>query len=315
MKARWILASAAAPLLAAPALGQSLCELPVTTYLTDGDGVALDGSLDVELRFYVEPGEDTPPAECRSFSAVSVINGWMRVSVDVCSPPVAGDCGAFALTDILRDADGLWVGVEVGGEELGPRLPIGAVPFAVQAADANTLQGAGPDAFEASGAIADHAANPDAHHSSTSDGIHITPGSVTIGDTAINDGEVDFGAAADDELTAEMVQTLTGGGDADALHMHPAGHGGGGGGCYVAVGLASCGEGYSAMYTGAYVDSVTQYSNAVTQSHYCLADAAVDRFHPDAGHLNRDLMTTGGLSGNERPILIDDRLLCAMCCP
>jgi hypothetical protein len=44
--------------------------------------------------------------------------------------------------------------------------------------------------------------------------------------TALNDGSLDLGAAVDDELTASMVQTLTGGGLADSLHNHTADGGG-----------------------------------------------------------------------------------------
>ena len=299
----------------APLLAQPLCELPVSAYLTDSAGTPLDGLLDVELRFYLESGDEAPAAECRSFASVPVSDGWMRIPVDACSPPAADDCGALALADVLRGAGGLWVGVEFDGEELGPRHPIGAVPFAVQAADANTLQGSGPDAFEPTGAIADHAANPDAHHSSTSDGIHITPGSVTVGDTVVEDGEVDFGAAADDELTAEMVQTLTGGGDADALHMHPAGHGAGGGGCYIAWGTQTCGGDYSLMYAGTMLSSVSLWSSGVASNPLCVDDTAIESYPSTAGYMTRLMMTNGTGSSGEVPALTTDRLLCAMCCP
>ena len=152
---------------------QPTCELPVSAYVTDDSGTPLDGALDVELQFFVDADPGAPPTECRSFAAASLNQGWLRVSVDVCSPPDAGDCGAAALSDVLRSADGLWVAVVVDGDELGPRLPVGAVPYAVEAANSAQLQGRGPDAFEASGSIDTHAANPDAHHSSTSDGIAI----------------------------------------------------------------------------------------------------------------------------------------------
>lgn len=312
---RFLISLAAVSLTSVPALAQPTCTLPVTAYLTDAAETPLDGAIDVELRFYLEPGDEVPAAECRTFDSVEVTNGWMRVPVDACSAPGSGDCGALPLVDLMRGAEGLFVGVLVDGDELGPRMPIGAVPFAVQAADANTLQGNRPDAFEPSGAITEHAANPDAHHSSTSDGLDITPNSVSVGGTFIEDGEVDFGAEADDELTAEMVQTLTGGGDADALHLHPAGHGAAGGGCYIAVGLATCGEGYTAMYSGSYVDSITHYSTGLSQSQNCIADAAISGFVPEAGHLQRWLITAGGSSGNENLDLVDERLLCAMCCP
>lgn len=301
-------------LVSAPVVAQPLCALPVSAYLTDADGTPLDGALDVELRFYLEADAGVP-TECRSFSEVAISNGWMRIPVDACAPPEGSDCGTLALADIMRGADGLWVGVQVDGGELGPRIPVGAVPFAVQASDATTLQGSSPDAFEPTGAIADHAADPDAHHSSTSDGIHITPGSVTVGDTVVEDGEVDFGAAADDELTAEMVQTLTGGGDADALHMHPAGHGSAGGGCYVAWGVQTCGEGYAPMYPGTMMSDVTAWGSGVSSTPLCVADSAIESTSDTVTWLTRQLMTSGTGGRAEAPALTTDRLLCAVCCP
>lgn len=55
-------------------------------------------------------------------------------------------------------------------------------------------------------------------------GQPITPSSVGISgtSTSLAGGSLDLGPAADDELTAAMVTTLTGGGAADALHSHAA---------------------------------------------------------------------------------------------
>ena len=236
-------------LFSADAFGQPTCTLPVSGYLTDGSGAPLDGTIDVELDFYVDSDPGATPTECRSFSGATVASGWLRVDVDVCSPPAAGECGSLALSEVLRGADGLWVAFVADGEELGPRVPVGAVPFAVEASNTATLQGLEPDAFEAAGGIDTHAANPDAHHSSTSDGIAITPASVELGDTRIEPGEVDFGPAADDTLTASIVETLTGGGEADALHTHAGGHGGGIA-CYSANGTTTCAPGFQAVSVG-----------------------------------------------------------------
>jgi hypothetical protein len=97
-----------------------------------------------------------------------------------------------------------------------------------------------------------HASNADAHHSATSAGIAITPASITLDGTATSllSGRLDLGAGANDELTAAMVQTLTGGGNADALHTHA---GAGGGACYTAWGVTSCATGFTASYTGTIV--------------------------------------------------------------
>jgi hypothetical protein len=179
------------------------------------------------------------------------------------------------------------MGVTLGddADELGPRVEVGAVPFSVRAGaalyadeagecvslagfdpadylrvdadiDADTFAGRPVEDFELAGiaddliddALAVHAADPDAHHSSTSDGLDLTPSSVTIGSTAITEGEIDFGDGADDTLTAAMVETLIGGGNADALHTHAGS--GGGGSCYTAWGRSSCVDGWTRAYQG-----------------------------------------------------------------
>ena len=236
-------AAVALALLPSSVIAQSLCSLPVSAHLTDAAGAPLDGALDIELQFYVEAAPEVTPSECRSFAAVPVINGWVRVDVDACSDPAPGDCGTMALSEVLRGADGLWVAIVADGEELGPRIPVGAVPYAVEASNAATLQGLEPDAFEAVGSIDGHTGDPDAHHSSTSDGIAITPASVEVGDTRIESGTVDLGPDVADTLTAEIVQTLTGGGMADVLHGHAAGHGPGVA-CYQVLATANCAEGF-----------------------------------------------------------------------
>ena len=98
-------------------------------------------------------------------------------------------------------------------------------------------------------ACIDHMGDPDIHHSSTSDGLAITPASLTIqgSSTVLTDGEIDLGPNTDDALTGAMVETLTGGGDAEALHTHA---GSGGGVCYTAWRTTSCGTGFTAAYTG-----------------------------------------------------------------
>lgn len=86
----------------------------------------------------------------------------------------------------------------------------------------------------------------------TGDGV-ATPG-VAVGEsTLLVDGELDLGPEVNDNLTAASVKTLTGGGDADALHTH-AGLGGGGV-CYTAWGTQSCGEGFTAVVVGARLGS------------------------------------------------------------
>jgi len=196
-------------------------------------------------------------------------------------------------TALAADAR-LFMGVTIGDDvdELGPRVEVGAVPFSVRAGaalyadeagecvslvgfdpaeylradadiDADTFAGRPVEDFELAGmaedlvddALALHAADPDAHHSSTSDGLNLTPASVTVGRTALTDGTLDLGDGADDALTAAMVETLTAGGNADALHTHAGS--GGGGACYTAWGRASCLDGWSMAYSGYAVSQTT----------------------------------------------------------
>ena len=67
-------ALAASSSLALGVSATALCELPVTAYLTDDAGAPLDGFIDVELRFYLEPMGEAP-AECRSFERAEVSRG------------------------------------------------------------------------------------------------------------------------------------------------------------------------------------------------------------------------------------------------
>lgn len=235
----------------ADAYAQSRCSLPVSAFVTDDAGERVDGTIDIELNFFVDDAPDATPAECRAFSAVPVTNGWLRVDVDACTDPVPGDCGTMPIASLFAASEGLWVAVVADGTELGSRIPIGSVPFAVEASNAAALDGLGPEAFERTGAIDAHAADPNAHHSATSDGLALTPASVTLGDTRIEPGEVDLGPAADDTLTSSIVQTLTGGGEADALHTHASsGHAGGGIACYQVMGSTTCADGFTLVAEG-----------------------------------------------------------------
>ena len=311
--------------LAAPAAAQPLCDLPVSAFLTDGDGVALTGDVDVELRFYVDDAPAALPVECRTLPTATLDGGWLRVSVDVCEAPAGGDCGSAAIRDLL-DAegagDGVWIGVIVGdGPELLPRFPLGAVPYALSARDAALLGGNSPDAFErtgvASGLLDDHASNPDAHHPANSAGIAIEPSSVTVGDTHLNDGAIDLGPAANDRITAEIAETLTGGGEADALHVHAGGSGTAGGSCYVGWGETSCGAGFTLMYSGtATVFSMvnTSQSYGALGSPICLSSTQIESVSGSVPTWNGPRLAS--LANIERSVNTVDgaSVVCAMCC-
>lgn len=145
------------------ASAQSTCTLPVSAYLTDGVGTPLDGDVDVELRFYDDGAPDALPIECRS-TTVGLEDGWIRLLVDACDPPDPGDCGVVPLTSLLDASDALWVGISIDDEELTPRQLVGAVPYAVRAAnaaraeDSDLLDGHSPDDFASADELAAHIA-------------------------------------------------------------------------------------------------------------------------------------------------------------
>lgn len=294
----------------APVWAQPTCELPVSAYLTDGAGAPLTGTLDVELRFFVDPDVDADPAECRSFAAAPLDRGWLRLAVDGCSAPAAGDCGVAPLASLFDTAPGVWVGVWAGGEELATRIPIGAVPFAFRAGDADTVGGLSPSELAESDDLAAHAGNPDAHHSATSDGIAITPSSVTVGVTQVDSGRVDLGPDAADELTDEIVRTLTGGGDADALHGHAAsGHDTAG--CYSAWGTTMCTEGFTAATSG--IASVFFWSGGAGGQPFCIDSASIEGVNP--GWPGAGYFGLLPISNSVRSIdLAVDDLACVVCC-
>ena len=291
---------------------QPTCALPVSAYVTDGAGAPLAGTTDLELRFYTDAGDEALPVECRSLSAVDVDAGWIRVVLDACAAPAPGDCGVQPLDALLDDADSLFVGLVVGAaaDELSPRIVVGAAPYAIRAADSGTLAGLGPDAFEASGTVDDHAAAGSSHHSATSDGIDITPGSVAVGTSRLDDGALDLGPDADDQLTAEIVRTLTGGGEADTLHTHASGHDASGG-CYTVWGENACAEGWSAVYSG--IGLITDHSNTENIAGLtCIVETAVVESSSISRYYRLLGPASAGAEGDYRTVT--GELLCAVCC-
>jgi hypothetical protein len=309
-------------LLPATVHAQPTCDLPLQAYVTDDAGSPLDGSVDLELRVYTDSAPDAVAAECRSFDDAIVDEGWLRVTVDACGAPPAGDCGTLPLSELLADGGvDLWVGFVVGGEEMSPRLALGSVPFALHAAragDSSTLDGRAADDFETAGSVTAHAVNPDAHHSSTSDGIDITPSSVRIGDTVVTDGSVDLGVDAADELTAAIVQTLTDGGDADVLHGH-ASAGSDGGACLTAWGRSDCPTDFSLFYAGVAVQSYGAHRDFGSSDTLTMAlgeTLCADSEGLAAGSAFTPTLYTAGLVelGGTTIHQGTDGLACAVCC-
>lgn len=291
-----------------------LCALPVSAYLTDGDGAPVDGDTDVELRFYLEESA-AEPAECRAFRGAEVVDGWLRIIIDACAEPGPEDCGVQPLQDLIGVGPDLFIGVVVGDafDELSPRVTIGAVPYAVTAFDAQNLGGSPPDSYEdagtAAGLIDDHTGDPDAHHPANSAGIAIEPTSVSVDDVFIDGDEVDFGPDTNDSLDAAIVRTLAGGGNADALHGHT-GHGDGGG-CYTGWGANSCADGWTMAYDGI-VLGVDSSGNLAIGGLYCFEDEFLSET-PSIGYFYRLLgPASGGAYGDYQSTL--GEMPCVVCC-
>jgi hypothetical protein len=309
--------------LPAVAVAQPSCDLPVSAYLTDAAGDPLAGSVDVELSFYIEDDAVALPLECRSFTSVAVDEGWMRLTVDACATPDGSGCGVGSLRALLSASreSGLWVGVTLGdsADELEPRIPLGAVPFALNAENAARLGGLEMDEFERVGVAGDglavHAADPDAHHPANSSGIAIEPTSVTVGGARVTDGEVDLGPDADDSLTAEIVRTLTGGGAADALHTHTGGSADLAA-CYTVWGDAPCGDGFTSMYSGTAAESLHWDNNsyaATSGGTICIDSDTIATFVGGLSYVDASEIASVN-SSPERITLTSGRLACQICC-
>lgn len=164
----------------------------------------------------------------------------------------------------------------------------------------------------------DHAADPDAHHPADATGLDLAPRSVRIGDTVLVAGRLDLGPGVSDELTVANVQTLTGGGNADALHQHAGQAGGGAGGvCYTAWGTSQCGAGFSVMYAGTALQGRDNIVNIGTG----IGDTICSAVTPQAVqqlNANWNILPTwvairpGG--GSNQMLYVNNLLPCAVCC-
>ena len=193
----------AVALIPAPASAQSSCVLPVAAYLTDSAGVPLTGDLAVELRFYDDGAPEALPVECRS-TAATLEGGWLRVLVDACEPPEAGDCGVVPLQTVFAAADGVWVGIRVGDDpdELEPRQLVGAVPYSLRAGSAELAARAETAAHADAADTAAHADAADtAAHADAADTAAHADGA---DDAATLDGHSPSDFASADDLAAHL---------------------------------------------------------------------------------------------------------------
>jgi hypothetical protein len=149
----------------------------------------------------------------------------------------------------------------------------------------------------------------------TIDAEGVSTSSLRVGEsTTLSEGSLDLGSEADDELTAAMVKTLTGGGEADALHTH-AGLGMGGV-CYTAWNSTECGSGFEPVVEG----SASFFGILAAKSNTGGAGAGISDVFCVAGELPSGSIPSPGTSFQSGLFLLQDgtprtlSMPCAICC-
>ena len=175
--------------------------------VTDEAGKPYAQAVDVQLKLYDKA--DAAVAKCTA-PTVKAEAGSGRFAV-----VLPNECA-----QAVHAASDLWVEATVGARVL-PKAHVGAVPYALESASASQSQQALDLKCVGCVGVAKMAFDQDVDLK----GHKLTTGP---GGAVLEAGEFDLGAVAGDELTSAHVKTLTGGGNADALHTHAGGPGGGG---------------------------------------------------------------------------------------
>ena len=142
---------------------QAPCVIPFQSYVTDTDGVPRDAPIDIQVTFYDGSGGGAAAIDCRAFTDVEVDDGWLNLSIDACNLPApdGSGCGVMTVTEILEAGSELGAQVFMGLRleddlfDAGPRTPVGAVPYAVYASSAATVDGFDPEDFVTSASLSD----------------------------------------------------------------------------------------------------------------------------------------------------------------
>lgn len=199
---------------------------PVVTPLTYGGTVAdatgkpYPGPIAVTVALYTDPTGGT--AVCQS-PTVQAEGGTGRFSTVL--PP---ECASA-----VHASSDLWSEMTVGPQNtVLPRVHVGAVPYALEADAASIAMTS--KGLQCTGCVNVDAMLFDKNVSLGDHDLDAGAGSITAtklstgpAGASLTTGQLDLGPTAGDELTSAEVKTLTGGGNADALHTH-AGLGGGG---------------------------------------------------------------------------------------
>ncbi|MGH8445365.1 MAG: hypothetical protein ACREVL_08860, partial [Solimonas sp.] len=93
---------------------------------SNADGVPVAGTQSVIFRLYGDPADATGAALWSETKTIAFDNGYFSVELGATTP----------FGDLLREQDGLWLGIQVGADaELQPRLKLASIPYALLAAD------------------------------------------------------------------------------------------------------------------------------------------------------------------------------------
>ena len=143
---------------------KSTKRIPYQGRLTDAHGIPLTGSYNMEFRLYDVPMGGTPLWEemWTSDNSVEVSDGLLNVMLGTINNNLAS---------AIEGYDELYLGVTVGNDiELSPRVPLGSVPFSMQALT-------GPDGSVTTEKIADGAVTSQKLAPGTSGAFGGRPGS------------------------------------------------------------------------------------------------------------------------------------------
>lgn len=124
-------------LCAGPALAQAPEVLPYQGYLTDAEGMPVDGNVAMTFRMY-ESSDSASPSWEETWDNVPVSNGMFVAYLGQYTP----------ITDGVLDTTTKYLGIEIGSDgEAQPRQRVGAVAYSIYARDAYYFRGYGPDYF------------------------------------------------------------------------------------------------------------------------------------------------------------------------
>jgi len=191
MNSQHIWSAAAVFLLLVPAVAsaQPPSRVPIQAYLTDSEGVPVDGEVSASVEIFgAETGGTTIYSE--SFSNATADAGSLTLRL--------GSTQSLDLS-IFRDNTDLWAEITVDGETLQPRLRIETAPYAATAGDAETAQNAEQLAGQ----------DPSAYQTSAGTGLVENSGTLNLDvQNSCPSGEVAIGLNNDGTLNCQAATSF-----------------------------------------------------------------------------------------------------------